>query len=373
MTCDFEFACQEESISCDSWQVRLESLSLLDPQFSASNGTLRNALLSHTCRKKIKEMTNGTAIEKQAHWSKLTEGKDVLAIDIAMYDAKIIRLAGGASMPSGHSGSKHLGDTGDFGGCDIQLDGEAHGGDCALTVADIKKQLHEKHNITCTDAACDYALCYLLDDRVGPKLDDDNALVERGSSLIVYPANAKKLLQLPSVLIHLPAESIEIDGHQKIPVNVKSLTCNKDHFTEIQLPLSCTALQLKQQLASMGYAWALDQSKVMSFSNKPIKNECVIPASCDLPLKVVQTVATSTSSACILAPLAIFSIRMIRAHCFCQRQLQERRRRRRTRVNAQSDLRRRASCGIKADKQRALPDFDIASITITKLLISNQR
>jgi hypothetical protein len=282
--------------------VRFESLSLLDAQFNASNGALRNALLAHTCRKKIKEMTNGTVVEKQAHWGKLTEGKDVLVIDIAVYDAKIIRLGAVAGMLR-EEGSKALVDTGDF-DCDIQLDVETHAGNGAMTVADIKKELHEKHNIKWTDAACDYVLCFLRDDRVGPKLDDDNAHVECGSSLIVYPANTKKLLQLPSVLLDLPAESIEIDGRQKIPVNIKSLTSDRDHFKELQLPQSCTALQLKQQLASMGYDWAIDHSKVMSFSNKPIKNECVIPAASDFPLKVIQTVTASTSSACNPTPLS---------------------------------------------------------------------
>jgi hypothetical protein len=267
-------------------QVEFDSLNLLEEQFNPTNGTLRKCLLSRVCRQKIKEATVGTAEQQHARWCKLIEGRDVLAIDIHVFtDAKTIMIAAcagtqrQADSEAGREGS----------GCDITI--VADGGCGEMTVADIKKQLEENHKIKWTDVEADYVLCTLLHDRRGPMLKDDHARVLLGSSLIVFPS--KKLVKLPFVLFEPPAERIEIDGQQQIPVNVEQIP-KIDHFLQLQLPQGCTALQLKQQLAAVGFGWAVHSSKVHDPSgNKLIKDECVIPATCDFPLKVIQQMATA--------------------------------------------------------------------------------
>jgi hypothetical protein len=246
--------------------VRFESLNLLDGQFNVPPG----ALLSHSCRKKLKEGMDGAASEKQALWCKVMEGRDDMAIDIAVYSAKIVML--GPAAPSMR--------------CDIQL--EVDKAASSMSVACIKSHLCHKHGINWNDPATGYTLCRLHDEHASGRLEDDGQEVEVGALMMVYPANPKQLLQLPRVVFDLPAEAIEIDGVQAIPVNVKASDSDREQFVELVLPLNCTVLQLKQRLQAAGVGWAVDSSKVMSFSNKAMKNEAVIPFVCDLPIKVVQ-------------------------------------------------------------------------------------
>jgi hypothetical protein len=247
-------------------QVRFESINFLDAQFNVPQG----ALLSHICRKKTREMVEGSADEKQAHWNKVIAGKTALVIIVTVHNAKILKIGDGDD------------------GCHLKLEYDASAVGCATTVANVKRQLAEKHRIQWADPAFDYALCRLHDGRTGAKLEDDSELIDWGSSLMLVPSNPKQLIQLPLVLVDLPADSIEIDGVQRIPVNVKALNCESELFFQLQLPHSCTVLQLKQQLCGIGIDWAVHGSKVMSFGNKLIQNGSVIPSSCDFPLKVIQ-------------------------------------------------------------------------------------
>ncbi len=247
--------------------MRFESLNLLDGQFNVPPG----ALLSHSCRKKLKEGMKGSASEKHALWCNVMEGRNDMAIDIAVYDAKIVML--GTAAPSMR--------------CDIQL--EVDQAVSSMSVASIKSLLHQKHSIDCNDAATGYVLCRLHNEHASARLEDDRQEIDVGTLMMVYPANPKQLMQLPRVVFDLPVEAIEIDGAQAIPVNVKASDSDHEHFVELVLPLNCTVLQLKQRLQAAGVGWAVDSSKVMSFSsNKPMKNDVVIPFVCDLPIKVVQ-------------------------------------------------------------------------------------
>ena len=272
-------------------QVRFENLSFLNPDFDAFHGALLRAPLAQTCRQKIKDMTEGTAEEKQAHWCKLMEGRVDLEIHAAVYDARIVRLGAAGDTPRAEAGSEALSGPPGESNRDIQLHAEASDG--AMTTADIKRLLTEKHKIEWTngDRCTLHVLCRLEDDRVGPELNDSER-VECGSSLMLYCCDQKgKLsLQLPTVLFDLPAESIEIDGVQMIPVKVKPLNSESELVEEshaLQLPHGCTARQLKQMLVDVGYHWAVCGSQVLGFSNKEIKDECVIPLNCNC-LQVIQ-------------------------------------------------------------------------------------
>ncbi len=268
-------------------QVKFSTLDLLKEQFNSTHGALRESLLSHICRKKIKESTEGTAEKQDAQWCKLVKGKDNLAIDILMFSHKIILLAASA-----------------FKAKDAIVIVAASAAS-EMTVADIKKQLQEVHRIEFDRG--ENVLCSILPrdrgDRLEnwPKLEDDNARLKLGSELIVF--NPKELVKLPSVLFEPPAESIEIDGQQQIPVNVEVNTISKvdTQFLELQLPQGCTALQLKQELAALGFGWAVDSSKVIGSGNKVIKDESVIPATC----KVVQMAPSET---CIQTPFNLLHL-----------------------------------------------------------------
>jgi hypothetical protein len=247
-------------------QVRFESLNFLDSQFNVPQG----ALLAHVCRKKVREMAVGSVDEKQAKWNKLIAGKAALVINVTVYNAKIVRIGPGDGV------------------CHLQLDCNGSAVGCAVTVACVKDELAAKHRIKWTDPNFNYTLCRLQEGRTGTKIEDENELVDWGSSLMLIPSNAKQLIQLPLVLVDLPADSLEIDGEQRIPVNVKAFNSDSELFLELKLPKSCTALQLKQQLGGIGIDWAVGGSKVMSFGNKLIQNESIIPSSCEFPLKVIQ-------------------------------------------------------------------------------------
>jgi hypothetical protein len=75
-----------------------------------------------------------------------------------------------------------------------------------------------------------------------------------------------------------------------IPVKVKPLNSESELVEEshaLQLPLGCTARQLKQMLVDVGYHWAVCGSQVLGFSNKVINDECVLPSNCNC-LQVIQ-------------------------------------------------------------------------------------
>jgi hypothetical protein len=188
-----------------------------------------------------------------------------------------------------------------------------------MTTADIKRQLTEKHGIKWTEKmkmredekekeeddkelkkekeedgkVFDlYVLCRLEEDRVGPELKDYSERVECGSSLMLYCCDqkGKTSFKLPTVLFDLPAESIEIDGVQMIPVKVMPRNSESEPVEQsctLQLPLGCTALQLKQMLVDVGYHWAVSGLQVLGFSKKVIEDECVIPSNCNC-IQVIQ-------------------------------------------------------------------------------------
>jgi hypothetical protein len=247
--------------------VRFESLSFLNAQNNIPHG----CLLSQTCRKKIKEMMRGTADEKQQQWLELVNGRNNLEISVAAYNAKIVAIG-----PCGA-------------GCDVQLFGDACAGSARVTVANVKRELEQKHGIDWAEPEFNYCLRKLRDDRAAENLDDGSELLDWGVLLMLFPANPKQLLQLPPVLFKPPAESMEIDGTHLIPINVKSCDCNSEVYIDMLLPCGCSARRLLQLLSDAGVGWALRGAKVMTFSNKLIKSDAVIPAACDLPLKVVQT------------------------------------------------------------------------------------
>jgi hypothetical protein len=252
-------------------QVRFESVNLLDGQFNVPHG----ALLSHSCRKKLKEGLHGSASEKNVQWCKLLEGRSDMAIDIAVHCVTIIKLGSPVLFESSMR-------------CDIHLDDDEPSACSSVSVARIKSQLHQKHGIDWSDTRTGYTLRRLHDERASSQLDDDSQEIETGALLIMFPTNPEHLLQLPRVVFDLPAETIEIDGVQAIPVNIKALDSDCEQFVELVLPLSCSVMQLKQQLHAAGVDWVLDHSKVMSFSNKPMKIDAIIPPACDMPIKVVQ-------------------------------------------------------------------------------------
>jgi hypothetical protein len=290
--------CHISNLTCG--QVQFEKLSLLEPDFKAFDGALRRAPLLQTCRQKIKDMTEGSADKKQSHWRKLMEGKVELEIHASIYDARIVRLSAASGTQRADAGSKALSGPGDS-SRDIQLHAEASAG--VMTTADIKRQLTEKHNIDWTkktengDMYISHTLCRLEDDRVGEELSDDSERVDCGSSLMLYRCNQKgKIsLKLPTLLFDLPAEtaeSTEIDGLRMIPVKVKPLNSENElvedeELRSLQLPLGCTARQLKQMLVDVGYHWAVCGSKVIGFSGREVTDESVIPSNCNC-LKVIQ-------------------------------------------------------------------------------------
>jgi hypothetical protein len=246
-------------------QVRFESLNFFDASFSASQGSV----LALTCRKKIKEMMLGSADEKHEQWLKLVAGRRDMAIAVTIYNAKVVAI--GPGCPD----------------CDMQLvDGACTGSD--MTLADVKRELEQKHGVKWNDQNFDYCLRKLRDGQAAEKIEDDGELLQSGALLLLFPANPKQLLQLPPVLFSPPAEKMEIDGTHVIPVNVKAIDSDSELYFDLLLPRGCTAQQLRQLLHDEGVPWALDGAKVLSFSNKLIKNDSVIPATCELPLKVVQ-------------------------------------------------------------------------------------
>jgi hypothetical protein len=153
-------------------------LNLLDGQFNVPPG----ALLSHSCRKKLKEGMDGAASEKHALWCKVIEGRNDMAIDIAVYSAKMVML--GPATPSMR--------------CDIQL--EVDQAARSMSVASIKSQLRHKHGINWNDAATGYTLCRVHDEHASARLEDDGQEIEVGTLMMMCPANPEQLLQLPRVV-----------------------------------------------------------------------------------------------------------------------------------------------------------------------------
>ena len=145
-------------------QVKFSTLELLEGQFNPTDGALRDGLLSHICRKKIKESIQGSVEKQDAGWCKLVKGKDNLAIDVLMFSHKIIILSAfPITLPAFEAKSTIV----------IVAASE-------MTVADIKKQLQEVHQINVEKGA--NVLCSLLpvrdrDDclKNWPRLEDDNA------------------------------------------------------------------------------------------------------------------------------------------------------------------------------------------------------
>ena len=212
----------------------------------------------------------GSADEKQRRWLELVAGRKDLVISVAAYNGKTVSI--GPVSPS----------------CDVQLDGGDCSGGC-MTLASIKQELEAKHGIKWSDPDFNYHLRKLRDDRAAELLEDDSESLDFGTSLMLFPANPKQMLLLPPVLVPLPPENMDIDGTRAIPINVKSRDSDRECYLDLLLPMGCTVLHLRHMLYETGIRWAMDGAKVLSFSNKLMKNDAVIPASCDLPLKVVET------------------------------------------------------------------------------------
>ena len=203
---------------------------------------------------------------------KLVSGKPhTLEIRVVAFDAKIVALGPVASS------------------FDLQITGDAAACGDGVTVGSVKKELAEKHGIKWADADFEYRLSKLHDGRAAEgHLDDDSERLDWGSLLMLIPTNPKKLLLLPPVQLDLPADSIEIDGQQLIPVNVKAFGCDSEQYMDLLLPSACTVPQLKQLLRDAGVEWAVEAGSVRTFSGKALQGDAVIPAACDLPLKVAQ-------------------------------------------------------------------------------------
>jgi hypothetical protein len=220
----------------------------------------------------------------------LVSDKPHLEISVVAHAAKIVAIG-----PVGSSFDLQITRvcTGDAAAC----------GD-GVTVGSVKKELAEKHNIKWAvpgevvlpnDPALKYRLSKLYEDRVAEKaLDDDDELLDWGSLLMMIPTNTNKLLLLPPVQLDLPADSIEIDGQQLIPVNVKASGCDSEQYMDLLLPHACTVQQLKLLLRDAGVEWAVEAGSVRTFfSKQALQGDAVIPAACDLPLKVVQVKGAS--------------------------------------------------------------------------------